>query len=138
MTKIVYVAGTWDLFHPGHVNILRESKKLGRVIVAVSTSDLVYECKGKYPIMSLRERINTLNACKYVDEIVIQTKILDIRQLKLFNVDIIVIGDDWKDKENAGIEYIKHHGKVVFLPYTKGVSTTEIKQRIRNGTRKVD
>jgi len=137
--KNVYVAGTWDLFHPGHVNILRESKKLGRVIVAVSTDELIEHVKGERPTMCLDERIEVLNACKYVDCVVIQEKILDIKQLKEMKVDIIVVGTDWVNKKNDGIDWLKENdGCIVYLPYTKGVSTTEIRERIRNGAKTIN
>ncbi len=131
MIKTVYVAGTWDLFHPGHVNILKTAQEFGRVVVAVSTDELVKKKKGTYPVMSLKERMDVIRSCKYVDSVVVQSSILDKEQLVFYRADIIMVGSDWIGKKNDGIEWMKEHGSVIFIPYTKGVSTTEIKQRIQ-------
>lgn len=131
MTNIVLTAGVWDLFHRGHLNILKRAKEYGRLIVAVSTDELVKSYKNKYPIFCLEDRIEILKACKYVDEVIVQTKILDINQLKEHKVDIIVIGDDWTDKYLEGLEWMKEHGKVIYVPYTKGISTSLIKQKLQ-------
>jgi len=131
MTKTVLTAGVWDLFHRGHLNIIKRAKEYGRLIVAVSTDELVKSYKNEYPVFCLKDRIEVLKACRYVDEVIVQTKILDINQLKEHKVDIIVIGDDWKDKYLEGLEWMKEHGKVIYVPYTKGISTSLIKQKLQ-------
>jgi len=128
---VVYTAGTWDLFHRGHVNILRESKKLGDVlIVGVSTDKLVKKYKKIYPTFSYRDRKCIVTACKYVNKSIIQDILIDIKILKKYKVDIVTIGDDWKDKKLKGLEYMRKNGKVIYLPYTSHVSTTVLKRKI--------
>ena len=87
MTKktIVYTAGVWDLFHIGHLNIIKKSKRLGDyLIVAVSTDDLVRSYKGYYPAIPYKDRYDIVSACKYVDKVVKQTKIIGINYLKKY------------------------------------------------------
>jgi len=128
---VVYTAGTWDLFHRGHVNILRKSKELGDIlIVGVSTDKLVKKYKKIYPTFSYRDRRYIVDACKYVDKSITQEVLLDIKILKKYKVDIITIGSDWKDKKLKGLDYMRNHGKVVYLPYTSNVSTTVLKRKI--------
>ncbi len=133
---IVYTAGTWDLFHVGHLNIFKKSKALGtKLIVGVSTDELVASYKKAFPIVSYEDRVEILKSCKYVDEVVKQEKLIDIEQIKKLNVDIITIGDDWKEKYLEGLEWAKKQPdmKVIYLPYTKKISSTSVKQKIKAG-----
>lgn len=132
---IVYTSGTWDLFHIGHLNILKKSKELGdKLIVGVSTDELVASYKHYYPIISFKDRCEIVRSIRYVDEVVKQTKLSDPNQLKDLKVDIVTIGDDWKDKYLEGLEWAKKQKdvKVVYLPYTKRLSTTLVKEKIQN------
>jgi len=132
---IVYTAGTFDLFHIGHLNILKKSKKLGsKLIVGVSTDDLVESYKKKAPIIPFEDRKEIINNIKIVDEIIDQHVLINPEDLKNNNIDIITIGDDWKDKTLPGLEWAKENNiQVVYLPYTESVSSTEIKRNIKNG-----
>jgi glycerol-3-phosphate cytidylyltransferase len=128
---VVFTSGTFDLFHLGHVNLLRRSKALGDyLIVAVSTDELIASYKGVAPIIPFRDRMRMVASCRYVDKVVKQTVLTDVRQLKRYKVNIVTLGSDWRDKYLEGIEWMKTHGKVVFLPYTQGVSTTSIKRDV--------
>ncbi len=133
---IVYTAGTWDLFHVGHLNVLKKSKALGtKLIVGISTNELVASYKKASPIISYEDRVEVIKNCKYVDEVVKQEKLLDIEQMKKLNINIITIGDDWGRKYLKGLEWAKKQPniKVIFLPYTKNISSTYIKNKIKNG-----
>lgn len=133
---IVYTAGTWDLFHVGHLNIFKRSKALGtKLIVGVSTDELVASYKKAFPIISYEDRVEILKSCKYVDQVVKQEKLIDIEQIKKLNIDIITIGDDWEGKYLEGLEWAKKQPgiKVIYLPYTKKVSSTNVKQKIKAG-----
>jgi glycerol-3-phosphate cytidylyltransferase len=128
----IFTAGAFDLFHAGHVNILKKSKALGDyLIVAVSTDDLIKSYKKYYPAISYSDRIKVIKACKYVDKVIKQTSLIDIKQLKKYKIDIVTIGDDWKDKYLEGIEWAKKHLKVIYIPYTQGISSRIIKRRIK-------
>ena len=131
MGKTIYTSGSWDLFHVGHLNVLEKSKALGdRLIVGVSTDELIEEYKGVAPVIPYEERFRVVSALQCVDLVVKQTVLTEISQLKEHCVDVVTIGDDWKGRYLEGLEWMKQHGEVVYLPYTEGVSTTGIKRRI--------
>lgn len=129
----VYTSGSFDLFHLGHLNILEKSAALGdELIVGVSTDELIKSYKGVNPTIPYEQRARTIAALKCVTKVVKQTKLTDIKQLKEEQIDIVTIGDDWKGKYLEGLEWMKAqpNKKVVYFPYTPGVSTTSIKKRI--------
>lgn len=132
----VYTAGTWDLFHVGHLNIFKQSKALGDIlIVGVSTDELVESYKHHKPIIPLADRLEIIRACRYVDQAVVQYKLIDIEQLKIIKPDIITIGSDWKGKDLEGFDYIRQQGgQVIYFDYTVSISST----RLRNWLDKVD
>ena len=131
MSNIVYTSGSWDMFHVGHLNVLENSKALGsRLIVGVSTDELIKDYKGVEPVIPFVDRMRIVASLSCVDLVVEQKILTDICQLEEHDVDIVTIGDDWKDRYLEGLEWMKKHGEVVYLPYTKGVSTTGIKREI--------
>ena len=126
--KIVgYTTGVFDMFHVGHLNILRRAKEqCDYLIVGVSTDELVASYKNP-PIIPFEERIAIIKALKYPD-IVIPQKTLDHTEaVKKMNIDVFVVGDDWVGK----YDYLKELGVTVFyFPRGEGASTTEIKKTI--------
>jgi len=135
MTKkrVVYVQGTWDLFHIGHLNILRKARKIAtKLIVGVNTDESVQEYKGDYPVIPYQDRVEILKACSLVDEVVMSKMIFNVDNLKKLNVDVIVLGSDWKNRYLEGKEEAQKAGiEIIYFPYTEGISTTEIKAKIR-------
>lgn len=132
MTR-VFTSGSFDLFHIGHLNILEKSAALGdELIVGVSTDELIEHYKGMKPIIPYEERARIVASIRCVTKVVKQTKLTEIAQLQREGIDIVTIGDDWKDKYLEGLEWMKQQpGKeVVYFPYTPGVSTTQIKTTI--------
>jgi len=129
---VIYTAGSFDLFHYGHLNILRKAKVLGDIlIVAVSSDELIEKYKGLKPIIPYKERAAIIKELKCVDKVVKQTTLVDIKQFKKLKADLYVLGDDWKDRtDNEGINWLRAHKKIIFLPYTKHLSSTKIKQKI--------
>ncbi len=133
----VYTSGSWDMFHVGHLNILEKSRALGdRLVVGVSTDELIAEYKGMPPVIPFEERLRIVNSLKCVDLAIEQTILTEVRQLKEHDIDIVTIGDDWKEKYLEGLEWMKEQpGKeVVYFKYTPGVSTSGIKRKIINST----
>lgn len=129
----VFTSGSFDLFHVGHLNILEKSAALGdELIVGVSTDELIEHYKGMKPIIPFEQRVRIVESIKCVTKVVKQTKLTEIAQLQRENIDVVTIGDDWKDKYLEGLEWMKNQpGKeVVYFPYTPGVSTTKIKSEI--------
>ncbi len=138
--KRVFTSGSFDLFHVGHLNILEKSAALGdELIVGVSTDELIEKYKGMKPIIPYEERARIVASIKCVTKVVKQTKLTEIAQLQRENIDIVTIGDDWKNKYLEGLEWMKQQpGKeVVYFPYTEGVSTTKIKRDIINGANEI-
>lgn len=135
MTKkrVVYVQGTWDLFHIGHLNILRKARKIAtKLIVGVNTDESVQEYKGDYPVIPYQDRVEILKACSLVDEVVMSKMIFNVDNLKKLDVDVIVLGSDWKNRYLEGKEEAQKAGiEIIYFPYTEGISTTEIKAKIR-------
>ncbi len=132
MKKIVYTAGTFDILNLGHINIFKRSKQLGDyLIVGISTDKLVKSYKKIFPIMPYKERCLIIKSIRYVDKIIKQTKLLNIKQLKKIKPNIITIGSDWKNKTLPGLEWAKKQGiKIIYIPYTNQTSSSEIKRRI--------
>ena len=129
---VVYTAGTWDLFHIGHLNILKRSKQYGDILIAgVSTDEVVESYKGAKPYIPYEQRREIVKSIKFVDKVVKQTILHDIRILKRYKVDATTIGNDWKNRYLEGLEWMKKRGKkVVYLPYTDGISSSIIKEWI--------
>jgi len=136
--KRVYVIGVFDLFHKGHVELLRRAKSLGNyLIVAVNSDSLVASYKRK-PYISEDNRLAVIQACKYVDEAFIIDEFDHKQYLGKHNIDIIVHGDDWPnnsylDQIRVNEEFLKENKIVMkYTPYTKGISTSEIVNKIKN------
>jgi glycerol-3-phosphate cytidylyltransferase len=129
--RVIYTAGTFDLLNIGHINILKRSKALGDIlIVGVSTDELVESYKKALPVISFFDRKRLIESCKYVDIVVKQNKLIDINILKKYKVDCVTIGSDWKNKSLEGLDWMRKNGQVIYLPYTKTISTTQIKRKI--------
>ena len=140
-TKVrVFTSGSFDLFHIGHLNILEKSAALGdELIVGVSTDELIEKYKGMKPIIPFEQRFRIVSAIRCVTKVVKQVKLTEIAQLERERIDIVTIGDDWKEKYLEGLEWMKRQpGKeVVYFPYTPGISTTSIKQSIIRRTNQI-
>jgi glycerol-3-phosphate cytidylyltransferase len=141
---VVYTGGTFDLFHSGHVNLLQKCAELGRVVVALNSDEFILEYKKRAPIMSYAERKAVLEACRYVDEVVPNLAGADSKpSIEMVKPDIIAIGTDWARKDyHAQMQFDQdwlddHEISLIYIPYTKGISTTELKRRSDNRNRHV-
>lgn len=126
--KTGYTTGSFDMFHVGHLNILKKSKELcDYLIVGVSTDELIEEYKNKKPVIPLEQRIAIVEAIKYVDKVVIQTTMDKFSMWENLHFDVIFHGDDWKgsDLYNKYIEeFTREKVDIIFFPHTKGISST--------------
>ncbi|NMR31280.1 adenylyltransferase/cytidyltransferase family protein [Crystallibacter degradans] len=125
MTKTVLTYGTFDLFHIGHLNVLKRLRALGdRLIVGVSTDEF-NAVKGKRPIVPFEQRIEIVRSIKYVDMAIPEERWAQKREdIEKFDVQIFGIGEDWKGK----FDELEDKVEVVYLPRTSGISTTEMKR----------
>lgn len=127
--KTVITYGTFDMFHIGHLNILKRLKEKGdRLIVAVSTDDF-NAIKGKKPIIPFEQRIEIVRAIKYVDLAIPEDNWAQKRtDIDKYGVDVFGIGEDWKGK----FDDLEDKVEVYYLPRTEGISTTELKRVLSN------
>ena len=126
--KRVMTYGTFDLLHYGHINILKRAKSLGDYLIVGLSSDEFNELKGKKSVMSYEERKEILESIRYVDKVIKESnweqKVDDIIK---YNIDVFVIGDDWEGK----FDFLKEYCEVEYLPRTKSISTTLLKEIIQ-------
>ncbi len=131
--KIVgYIAGIFDLFHIGHVNLLRNATSMcDHLIVTVGTDELVINYKNKAPLIPFEQRIEIVRSCKYADTVILQEDRNFFEAWKKIKFDIMFIGGDWYGAEEIQTleKKFKEVGvRVIYLPYTKNISSTMIKK----------
>lgn len=126
---IGYTAGVFDLFHIGHLNLLKNAKGMcDKLIVGVTTDDLV-AYKGKHSLIPFEDRLEIVRSIKYVDAVVPQSDMDKLAMCKKLGATILFVGDDWygTDKWKSYEEdFTKENIKIVYFPYTKGISSTKI------------
>lgn len=134
--KIGYTTGVFDMFHIGHLNVIRKAKEqCDYLIVGVSTDELVETYKHKLPVICFEERIAIVEAIKYVDKVVPQTSMDKFAAWEKLHFDAIFHGDDWKgsDMYNDIERKLNAVGvDMVFLPHTDGISSTQLTGVIKN------
>ena len=137
--KIGYTTGVFDMFHIGHLNILRAAKDYcDYLIVGVSTDEVVEVYKHKKPIIPFEERIQIVQAIKYVDEAVPQTSMNKVDAWNQYHYDALFHGDDWKNSDmynKIAIELENRNVDIVFLPHTNGVSSTLLLEKLKKENR---
>lgn len=126
--KKVITYGTFDLLHTGHINILRRAKELGDYLIVAVSTDEFNTLKHKEAYHSFEERKQILEAIKFVDEVIGENdwdqKVEDVKK---YSVDTFVMGNDWEGE----FDFLKEYCEVVYLPRTSGVSTTKIKDELK-------
>ena len=131
-----YTTGVYDLFHIGHLNLLNNAKSLcDKLVVGVSTDELVAEYKKKKTIISFDERYQIIKNIKCVDAAVPQENKDKFKMWEKIKFDILFVGDDWyqTDSWKAAEEQFKAVGvRIVYFPYTKGTSSTLINEILNN------
>ena len=129
-----YTAGAFDLFHIGHLNHIRGARGLcDRLIVGVSMDELVRRTKGKPCVVRYRDRVEIVRACRYVDVVVPQDDLDKYAAWQNLRFDVLFAGDDWYGNERW-LTYerrlAEHNVRVVYLPYTAEVSSTQLQQKL--------
>tara|TARA_X000001036_G_scaffold203240_1_gene190906 strand:- start:847 stop:1278 length:432 start_codon:yes stop_codon:yes gene_type:complete len=137
---IGYTTGVFDLFHIGHVKILQKAKSLcDKLIVGVSTDNLVKKYKNKKPIIPFSERVEVIKNNRCVDLVVSQNSLDKLKSWKRLKYDVMFVGDDWyatKKWRDLDKEFKKNGVKIVYLPYTKKTSSTKINRILDNFRKK--
>jgi glycerol-3-phosphate cytidylyltransferase len=133
----IYTGGTFDLYHAGHARFLARCAELGEVTVSLNTDEFIEEYKGKPPVISFADRAEVLLASRSVSQVVANSGGSDSRwAIEAVMPDIIAIGTDW-----ARRDYYKQMGfdqdwlddrgiALIYIPYTRGISSTAVKERI--------
>ncbi|WP_340242938.1 adenylyltransferase/cytidyltransferase family protein [Roseobacter sp. HKCCA2468] len=130
---IGYTAGVFDAFHYGHVNLLRNARSLCDKLIVGLTVDKLVSYKGTKSLFTYEERFSVVDACKYVDLVVPQMDMDKISTMTKLKCSKLFVGDDWYGT-NKWQQYeqgaIEHNIEIVYLPYTKSISTSELKERL--------
>lgn len=129
--KTIITYGTYDLLHWGHINLLKRAKEMGDYLIVGLSTDEFNQGKHKDAYHGYEERKLILEAIKYVDLVIPEDNWEQKnKDVKKFNVDTFVIGDDWQDE----FDYLKESCNVVYLSRTVGISTSAIKNDLKNLT----
>lgn len=130
---IGYTAGVYDLFHIGHLTLLKNAKGLcDKLIVGVTVDELV-TYKHKHAIIPFSDRIEIVRSCKFVDAAVPQYDMNKLTMCKKLGATILFVGDDWYGTEKWKVyesEFIEAGIKIIYFPYTKGISSTQISKAL--------
>lgn len=132
--KVGYTAGVFDMFHIGHLKLLMQAKEqCERLIVAVSTDELVEQYKHKHTVIPYEERVAIVKAIRYVDEVVPQLNRDKRAAFDKYGFDAMFVGDDWKGSEifaDVDAYMRKRGGQVVYLKHTDGISSTILREKM--------
>lgn len=132
--KVGYTTGVFDMFHIGHLNILRRAKEqCDFLIVGVSTDELVMNYKNKKPIICFEDRAEIVDSIRFVDKVVAQKDMNKAAAIKEYGADVVFVGSDWKgtDKWSAFEKEFAAIGCAVeYLDHTDGISSTILRERL--------
>lgn len=129
MMKTIITFGTFDVFHIGHLNILRRARALGdRLVVGISSDELNLQKKARLPVYLQNERMHIIESLRCVDEVFLEEWLeLKADYIRRFNAQTLVMGDDWKGR----FDHLSPLCEVVYLARTPTISTTSIIETIR-------
>jgi glycerol-3-phosphate cytidylyltransferase len=132
-----YTTGVFDLFHIGHLNILKNARAMcDRLIVGVTTDELLIDYKKKKPVIPYNERCEIVRSIKYVDVVIAQETMDKFEAWERLRFDIMFVGDDWykTTKWNEIQKKLNEvNVRIIYFPYTKGTSSTQIKNELLDG-----
>ncbi len=132
--KIGYTTGVYDMFHVGHLNLLKRAKEQCDYLIVGVTVDELVSYKNKTAVIPFEDRIQIVDAIKYVDKAVPQVNMDKMEAWEKYHFDVMFVGDDWKgtDKWNKLEADFKEKGvDIVYFPYTKKVSSTMLREKIK-------
>jgi glycerol-3-phosphate cytidylyltransferase len=135
--KIIgYTTGVYDMFHIGHLNVIRKAKEqCDYLIVGISTDELAEKEKHKTPVIPYEERIAIVSALKYVDQVVPQSDIDKVAAWKRYHFNKLFVGSDWEGTPRWKVyeeEFRPLGVSIIYLPYTDGISSTKLTSVIKD------
>lgn len=133
--KVGYTTGVYDMFHVGHLNLLKRAKEQCEHLIVGVTVDELVAYKNKTAVIPFEDRIQIVEAIRYVDEAVPQVNMNKMEAWEKYHFDVMFVGDDWKgtDKWNQLEADFKEKGvDIVYFPYTKKVSSTMLREKIKS------
>ena len=139
MEIIGYTTGVFDLFHVGHLNILRRAKEQCDYLIVGVTVDELVSYKGKQAWIPYEERAAIVSAIRYVDKVVPQTTMNKMEAWEQYHFNRMFVGDDWKGSDvwnNWEKEFAKLGVEIVYFPYTKQTSSTQLREALANSSKK--
>lgn len=135
--KIGYTTGVYDMFHIGHLNVLKRAKaQCDYLIVGVTTDDLCFKRKNKYPIICESDRVAIIKELRCVDQVVLQEDMDKLTAVKKYHADAVFVGSDWKGTDawkRYEEEFAEVGCTVVYLDHTDGISSTILRDRLNHG-----
>ena len=135
---IGYTTGVYDMFHIGHLNVLKRAKEqCDYLIVGVSTDELVQKEKNKTPIISFEDRVEIVKAIKYVDKLVPQINKDKLSAWNEFHFDKMFVGSDWKGTKQwvkYEEQFAPHNIQIIYLDYTEGISSSILREKMNKGS----
>ncbi|NLE59041.1 MAG: D-glycero-beta-D-manno-heptose 1-phosphate adenylyltransferase [Planctomycetes bacterium] len=138
--SVVFTNGCYDILHAGHVRFLEQCRALGNIIVVGLNSDVSVRAQNKdkdRPIVAQEHRAEVIAALQSVDYVVLFDEPTPLQLIERLRPDVLVKGEDWRDKGVVGREFVESHGgKVVLLPLVEGLSTTNLIEKIRAGAKR--
>ena len=131
---IGYTTGVFDMFHIGHLNILKRAKKqCDYLIVGVTTDELCYSRKQKYPVICEKDRMEIVESIRFVDKVIPQVNMNKLEAVKEYDVNVVFVGSDWKGTESWN-QYEKDFAQVgcsvVYLDHTEGISSSILRDKL--------
>ena len=130
---IGYTTGVYDLFHIGHINLLKNAKSMCDKLVVGVTIDELVAYKGKKAMIPFEDRLEVVRSCRYVDAVVPQYNMNKLEACKKLGASFLFVGDDWYGTEkwkNYEKEFEAEGIKIIYFPYTQGVSSTQIRKAL--------
>ena len=132
--RIGYTTGVFDMFHIGHLNILKMAKEMcDFLIVGVTTDELCEQRKGKKPIIPFEERVEIIKSIRYVDKVVPQTNMDKMAAQKECGFNLMFVGSDWQaspEWKSLEMKMAEVGAEIVYFPYTNSTSSTKLRECI--------
>ena len=132
--KIGYTTGVFDMFHIGHLNILRHAKEQCEYLIVGVTTDALCETRKKHlPVIAEPERVAIVEAIRYVDRVVLQSNMDKLSAVREYGADAVFVGSDWQGTpawEQYERDFAEVGCKVVYLDHTDGISSTHLREKL--------